>query len=129
MGTARFAKTVGITFFFPGNKKPFPAREGLFATTEFRRIYGVVCRTLLHGEATDYLLVGGAAGLYVSDTCSGLGVNQGCKHETSCHQQRNDNNCAENWDEKVSRLLLGSFGTFYKLSVKRNRQINGNFGE
>ena len=100
-----------------------------FIYTEFRRIYGVVFRTLLHGEATDYLLIGGAAGLYVSDTCSGLGVNQGCKYETSCYQQRNDNNCAENWGEKVSHLLLGSFCAFCELSGKRNRQINGNFGE
>ena len=48
-----------------------PSRMAAFYNADFHRIYGVVFRALLHGEATAYLLIVGATICCIhSDHCS-----------------------------------------------------------
>lgn len=78
-----------------------------FIHTEFRRIYGVVFRTFLHGEATDYLLVDGPTSRCIINTCSGLGVNLICIYCAYCRKQTNYDNDAEAQRQAFTYPLLG----------------------
>ena len=52
-----------------------PSRMAAFYNAEFRRIYGVVFRALLHGEATVYLLIVGTTICCIrSDHCSQITI-------------------------------------------------------
>ena len=68
------------------NRGHFVSEVSSFIYPEFRRIYGVVFRTLLHGEAEDYLLAKGPTFLCIIDACSGLGINLGYVYQANCHK-------------------------------------------
>lgn len=53
--------------------------ERKVALTDFRRIYGVVFCTSLHGEATEYLLFVGVTDLFLDSYCD-LAVKAVCRH-------------------------------------------------
>ena len=55
--------------------------------TEFRRIYGVVFRTSLHGEAKIYLLFVGTTILFATISCCGLAGSMVCKQNRSNYTQ------------------------------------------
>ena len=69
---------------------------------EFRRIYGVVFRTLLHAEATVYLLILGTANLLYTGLCSGLEASNVCSYDTYSHKQTN-------YDQGARKNVLGFY--------------------
>ena len=62
-----------------------------FLHTEFRRIYGVVFRILLYGEASVYLLIVGATYLFNANNCCSFIISMACTNYWSNHKQTNCN--------------------------------------
>ena len=104
-----------------------------FLYTEFRRIYGVVFRTLLHGEAKIYLLFVGTTNLFDANSCCGLADSMVCNENRSNYTQTKCSYNAQDQSQFFCFALSGwfssaqAFSSFLKPSEILKEQFINHF--